>query len=82
MMDAASDEKIMKLLFEVEQLQRILSEERQLHSEQLKDLQVSNHFINKIKSIEYDFLNYINNFYRINWNLKVNLNKLNYTKRN
>lgn len=42
MMDAASDEKIMKLLFEVEQLQRTLSEERQEHAEQLKDLQVSN----------------------------------------
>lgn len=42
MMDAASDEKIMKLLFEVEQLQRTLNEERQQHAEQLKDLQVSN----------------------------------------
>ncbi|VVC33452.1 Hypothetical protein CINCED_3A025823 [Cinara cedri] len=39
MMDAASDEKIMKLLFEVEQLQRTLSQERQEHAEQLKDLQ-------------------------------------------
>ncbi|XP_026810994.1 shootin-1 isoform X2 [Rhopalosiphum maidis] len=38
MMDAASDEKIMKLLFEVEQLQRTLSQERQEHTEQLKDL--------------------------------------------
>lgn len=38
MMDAASDEKIMKLLFEVEQLQRTLSQERQEHMEQLKDL--------------------------------------------
>lgn len=38
MMDAASDEKIMKLLFEVEQLQRTLSHERQEHIEQLKDL--------------------------------------------
>lgn len=41
MMDAASDEKIMKLLFEVEQLQRTLSQERQEHAEHLKDLQVS-----------------------------------------
>lgn len=41
MMDAASDEKIMKLLFEVEQLQRTLSQERQEHMEQLKDLHVS-----------------------------------------
>lgn len=41
MMDAASDEKIMKLLFEVEQLQRTLSQERQEHTEQLKDLHVS-----------------------------------------
>lgn len=41
MMDAASDEKIMKLLFEVEQLQRTLSQERQEHADQLKDLQVS-----------------------------------------
>lgn len=40
-MDAASDEKIMKLLFEVEQLQRTLSQERQEHMEQLKDLHVS-----------------------------------------
>lgn len=40
MMDAASDEKIMKLLFEVEQLQSTLSEERLAHAEQLKDLQV------------------------------------------
>lgn len=39
MMDAASDEKIMKLLFEVEQLQRTLSQERQEHAEHLKDLQ-------------------------------------------
>lgn len=41
MMDAASDEKIMKLLFEVEQLQRTLSQERQEHMEQIKDLHVS-----------------------------------------
>jgi hypothetical protein len=41
MMDAASDEKIMKLLFEVEQLQRTISEERQEHAEQIKYLQVS-----------------------------------------
>lgn len=47
MMDAASDEKIMKLLFEVEQLQRTLSQERQEHAEQLKDLQVSVHFVNR-----------------------------------
>lgn len=40
-MDAASDEKIMKLLFEIEHLQRTLSQERQEHVEQLKDLQVS-----------------------------------------
>ncbi|XP_015375419.1 PREDICTED: shootin-1-like [Diuraphis noxia] len=39
MMDAASDEKIMKLLFEVEQLQRTLSQERQEHMEQIKYLQ-------------------------------------------
>ncbi|XP_025421277.1 shootin-1-like isoform X2 [Sipha flava] len=39
MMDAASDEKIMKLLFEVEQLQRTISEERQEHAEQIKYLQ-------------------------------------------
>ncbi|XP_050435805.1 shootin-1-like [Adelges cooleyi] len=39
MMDAASDEKIMKLLFEVEQLQRTLSQERQDHNEQLRELQ-------------------------------------------
>ncbi|XP_025197743.1 shootin-1 [Melanaphis sacchari] len=38
MMDAASDEKIMKLLFEIEQLQRTLNQERQEHIEQLKDL--------------------------------------------
>lgn len=41
MMDAASDEKIMKLLFEVENLQRTLSQERQEHADHLKDLQVS-----------------------------------------
>lgn len=41
MMDAASDEKIMKLLFEVEQLQRTLNQERQEYAEQLKDLHVS-----------------------------------------
>lgn len=41
MMDAASDEKIMKLLFEIEHLQRTLHQERQEHAEQLKDLQVS-----------------------------------------
>lgn len=41
MMDAASDEKIMDLLFEVEKLQRMLSEEKQEHAEQLKELQVS-----------------------------------------
>ncbi|XP_050531957.1 shootin-1-like [Daktulosphaira vitifoliae] len=39
MMDAASDEKIMKLLFEVEQLQRLLSQERQENTEQLRELQ-------------------------------------------
>lgn len=41
MMDAASDEKIMALLFEVEKLQRMLTQEKQEHAEQLKDLQVS-----------------------------------------
>lgn len=40
-MDAASDEKIMKLLFEVENLQRTLSQERQEYADHLKDLQVS-----------------------------------------
>lgn len=41
MMDAVSDEKIMALLFEVEQLQRSLSQERQEYAENIKDLQVS-----------------------------------------
>lgn len=48
MMDAASDEKIMKLLFEVEQLQRTLSQERQEHMEQIKDLHVSKNVIRYI----------------------------------
>lgn len=41
MMDAASDEKIVKLLFEVEQLQSTLSRERLEHAERLRDLQAS-----------------------------------------
>jgi len=53
MMDAASDEKIMKLLFEVEQLQRTLSQERQEHMEQLKDLHVS---IKLLKDISFYYL--------------------------
>jgi len=62
MMDAASDEKIMKLLFEVEQLQRTLSQERQEHTEQLKDLHVSTGII-KVVIIIYCFFNKINTFF-------------------
>lgn len=58
MMDAASDEKIMKLLFEVEQLQRTLSQERQEHVEQLKDLQVSAENPDKTQSPSYLYLYY------------------------
>lgn len=77
MMDAASDEKIMKLLFEVEQLQRTLNQERQEHAEQLKDLQVSNGIKH---NIFYCFIKIY--FCRKKLNLIVILNKLNYTKKN